>query len=250
MNSLMTRNLEHVKIIRFTGGEPFINQEQTNLIIDALYTLNKNKPQNLSLVVIQTNGIGLKAREGLSDIAKLRRLPIVFEVSFKGTNATEYQYLTHQEFINLKQAQNIMTNQFEGYNYLSSKFKEIPNISVLARLGIFHSSVKHPTFSFVYPTGNLMFNPAQWDEEFIMLLEHQASLWGNLFDGKLVVEKLKTPGDGNPGMGKRYRGIIDKLKEKGVLNEGRIDLPFQYHQSYIYKKGNEIYWLAAQKLIS
>ena len=177
------------------------------------------------------------------------RLPILFEVSLKGSNTKEYQYLTYEHPVTASQAESILKKQIRGYEILCEKSESHKNISVLARLGIFHSSINKPTFYFVYPgTKELMFNPKNWSPEILKLLTDQRRIWGDLFDNRLVVEKLKTPADRSPGIGRRYRHIINILKTKDLLQEATVLLPPEFKNSYFYKRGNEVYWRCSSRL--
>jgi len=199
------------------------------------------------LIIVQTNAISIENKN--IDELFTSELPILFEVSLKGTNTREYQYLTQQDPINPIQAKSIMEKQIIGYDYIDAKSQGSRGTGLLARLGIFHSSVKRPTFTFVFPdTGDLMFNPEYWSHEFSHILSSQTKLWGPSFERKLVVEKVKTPADGTPGIGKRYRAIIESLKEKRLLNESKSTLPSIYASYYFYRRGNEIYWKCAEYL--
>ncbi len=244
------RSCEHldiVKIIRFTGGEPFISQEQIDGMIEELTILEHQNLRSLDLVVLQTNGLTIEKKDliGFSSI----NLPLLFEVSFKGTTIKEYEYLTFKEVTAKEIASKLMDGQHHGYQHISSLFRSTNNIAVLARLGIFHSSVNVPTFKFIFPeTTNLMFAPDKWDERMREVLKDQVSIWNGTYENKLVVEKLKTPADGSPGMGRRYRAIIDTLKAKKMIEEKKASLPKIFGMTYFYKRGNEIYWRAAKKL--
>ncbi len=81
-------------------------------------------------------------------------------------------------------------------------------------------------------------------------MSDQVGIWGGVFEGKTVVEKIKTPADGSPGMGKRYRAIIDKLKSQRLVEESKSALPRPCKERYFYKRGNEVYWRAARALSS
>lgn len=244
LSSLTQRSLENIKIIRFTGGEPLLHQEQIDGMIYELQKIAKHQLINLELIVIQTNAISAKNNniDGLLQF----ELPIIFEVSLKGTNIREYQYLTGEYALNKSQAGSIFKKQIEGYNIISSKCGVSNHIAVLMRLGIFHSSVNRPTFKFIFSdTKELMFNPNDWSPEFAQVALDQKMIWGQTFEGKVLVEKIKTPADGSPGIGKRYRNIIEQLKRKGLLEELISVLPNEYHNRYLYKRGNEIYWRCA-----
>ncbi len=249
ISTLTNQNLDSVKIIRFTGGEPLLCQEQVDAILQELFKIQHHVDGNLDLIVIQTNAIAVKKLN--FDVFRKITIPILFEVSFKGTNIKEYQYLTFKDCVTEKAAEKIMSGQVEGYRIISEKFSMQPNIGILARLGIFHSSVKEPSFKFIFPdTHKLMFNPDSWDDRISDILEEQNNLWGDIFEGKFVLEKLKTPADGSPVMGKRYKEIIELLKLSGLLVEEKSKLPNQFQQKYFYKRGNEIYWKAARAISS
>ena len=244
LSSLTRSNLANVKIIRFTGGEPLLHQEQIDGMTYELQRIAKHKLINLDLIVIQTNA--MSAKDNNIDELLQFELPIIFEVSLKGTNVREYRHLTSEYSLNKFQAESIFKKQIEGYNIISSKCGISNHVAVLMRLGIFHSSVNRPTFRFIFPdTKELMFNPNDWSPEFAHVVLDQKMIWGQTFEGKVLVEKIKTPADGNPGIGKRYRNIIEQLKCKGLLEESKTVLPNEYHKRYFYKRGNEIYWRCA-----
>lgn len=239
--NLYERVNERIRFIRFTGGEPLLSQVQVDGMVREI-SLIEEKGLNLDLIIIQTNGLYVK-KLNLNGFLKLG-LPILFEVSFKGTNSREYSYLTFDSPIPLDRAEKILNLQVSGYFYLKEMFHYKENIAVLARLGIFHSSLRRPQFKFVYPdTNSLMFDPNNWASMIWDVFTDQSRFWGKTFGGKLVVEKLKTPADGSPGMGKRYRRIIEILKSKRLLIEDtrKTPLPDVFREKYYYKRGYEIY---------
>jgi uncharacterized Fe-S cluster-containing radical SAM superfamily protein len=243
LSDLRRVSLEDVKIIRFTGGEPLISQNQINCMIAELSARENLIRENVDLIVVQTNGIGIQGR----DISKFGNLslPLLFEVSFKGTNLAEYQYLTFDNPISPDLAESFFSQQTQGYKHLLDTFADKDNIAVLARLGIFHSSLNSPTFKFVYPSkrGSLMFAPSKWDQRFRDVWLSQKSIWKETFSGRIVVEKIKTPADGSPGIGRRYRAIIEQLKARDLLLEDskRTKISDEFRERYWYKKGYEIY---------
>ena len=236
-------SLEDVKIIRFTGGEPLMFQNQIDGIVRELSAREDTIKEYVNLVVVQTNAIGIGERS-LKEFSRLQ-VPLLFEVSFKGTNVAEYQYLTFENPTSSGSAESVLSKQVEGYRHLAKVFADNENIAVLARLGIFHSSLNSPTFKFTYPSneGALMFAPSRWDKRFYDIWFDQKAIWGETFEGKMVVEKLKTPADGSPGIGRRYRAIIDHLKSKGLLLEDtrKSAIPQEFRERYYYRKGDEIY---------
>jgi organic radical activating enzyme len=237
-------NLDRVRIVRFTGGEPLLYQHQICAIAQAMAAVVSSKPKAPPLFIVQTNAVLSPA----VDITPLLQttLPLLFEVSLKGTNEREYQYLTYQEALAPEAAQALMRKQLNGYAKISELCHSPANIRVLARLGVFHSSRTSPTFAFVFPgTNELMFHPGSWSQGFKDVLADQKTIWGQAFDGKVVVEKLKTPGDGSPRMGPRYRAIIDHLKALQLLQESKRKLAPEFAANYFYKKGNDVYWKCA-----
>lgn len=250
LSNLSKKPLNNVKIIRFTGGEPLISQVQIDGIIRELFKIEDMKLPNLDLIVIQTNAIGIENRDidGFQNL----NLPILFEVSFKGTTIEEYRYLTFENPISEEKADNIFESQMRGYKHLVKSFENKKNISVLARLGIFHSGINRPMFKFVFPfdKNKLMFNPNNWDLRIHDLFQDQKRIWKDIFHGKIVIERLKTAADGSPGMGKRYRNVIEHLKLKNLLIEdpSKLPLPKIFKEKYYYKRGNEIYLAASYKI--
>ncbi|MCD6530437.1 4Fe-4S cluster-binding domain-containing protein, partial [Candidatus Bathyarchaeota archaeon] len=83
LSNLSKKHLNNVKIIRFTGGEPLLSQVQIDGMIRELRKIENVKLPNLDLIVIQTNAIGIESRD--IDGFQSLDLPILFEVSFKGT---------------------------------------------------------------------------------------------------------------------------------------------------------------------
>jgi len=251
LSNLRHRITDDTRTIRFTGGEPLISQDQINGMIKELNKIERKEFPNLDLIVIQTNAIKVEQK----DLAhfNIQEFPLLFEVSLKGTNISEYKYLTFDHPISDEKAKSILNQQMTGYGHLVNIFERFQNINVLARLGIFHSSLNKPTFKFVYPfdQNHLMFNPEQWAPQIYDLFEDQRRIWGSRFDGKMVIERLKNPGQGSPGMGKRYRRIIEHLKSKNVLLEdrGKTSLPQIFKDKYCYKNGDLIYQLALKSLV-
>lgn len=249
LSDLSNVDISKIKTIRFTGGEPLNHQEQIDGIVRELKLIEAKNPQNLDLVIVQTNAISVSDL----NVTELfdTQLPILFEVSIKGTNITEFEHLLFEGRIDTRSAQHFMNKQLEGYEIISNACRSRNNISVLARLGIFHSSVTKPTFKFIDPTTNkLMFNPDNWDNRFLNLHLDQNEIWGDIFGEKVVVEKIKTPGDGSPNMGKRYRQVIEKLRSLEILEEKKSSLPKIYQEKYLYKKGNDVYSKIAIELAS
>jgi len=250
LSNLSGKNLSEVRIIRFTGGEPLLSQNQIDGMIRELSKIENMKLPNLDLIVIQTNAIGVENRD-ISGFQNLN-LPILFEVSFKGTTIEEYKYLTFENPISEEKADNIFESQMQGYKHLVKTFENKKNISVLARLGIFHSGINRPMFKFIFPTdkNRLMFNPNNWDPRIHELFQDQKRIWNDTFDGKIVIERLKTGADGPPGMGKRYRNVIEHLKLKNLLIEDphKLPLPKVFKEKYYYKRGNKIYSTASHKI--
>lgn len=243
LSDLRHVSLEEVRIIRFTGGEPLMSQNQIEGILRELFARQDEIMENIDLVVVQTNAIGITTRN-LQEFSDLH-LPILFEVSLKGTNATEYRYLTFPNPISHHEAESIFSQQVQGYTHLTRIFADEENIAILARLGIFHSSLNNPQFKFIYPSNmhSLMFVPSGWDDRFHNIWLDQRTIWNETFDGKMVVEKLKTPGDGSPVMGRRYRAIIEHLKSRNLLVEDleKPRIPEEFRAKYFFKRGNQIY---------
>lgn len=246
LSELQKQDYSNVKIIRFTGGEPLLNQNQVDSIIDELRKLQKNidiRP----LIVIQTNGLNINNID-VNGFFELK-YPILFEISLKGTNAFEYRYLTFDKAINMTSAQELFNKQVEAYHNICNLFMHNDNIAILARLGIFHSSLTSPSFKFVFPnTNDLMFNPSNWDNAIINIVEDQRVKWKDSFKGKFLVEKIKTPGNGTPVMGQRYRKIINDLKLKNLLVEAKSSIPRIYNDNYIYLSGYDTYRIIAEQL--
>lgn len=250
LSFLNQHSLDSVRIIRFTGGEPLMSQAQIRGIIRELSRIQEQELESLDLIVIQTNGLDVATKD-LTEFGNLS-LPLLFEISFKGTNVDEYRWLIFERAINIREAESFLKKQFEGYMHLVKTFKDKENALVLARLGIFHSSLNKPTFKFVYPNDKkrLMFNPADWSPHILEVYQNQKGIWDETFDGKMVIEKIKTPADGSPGIGKRYRRVIEHLKSKNLLVEEvtKIPLPKVFKEKYFYKRGNEVYE-SAQRLL-
>jgi len=231
--------MEHVNVIRFTGGEPLMSQAQIDGMVNELSVIeNQTQPD---LTVIQTNAINVEKRnlDGFNDLTS----PVLFEVSFKGTNVTEYRYLTFSNPILVERAKKIFDEQVEGYKHLVDTFEEKRSIEVLARLGIFHSGLKQSKFRFVYPCDQkrLMFNPKDWDADFRQIYLDQQRIWNGIFDGKMVIERIKTRASGVPGMGQRYGRVIQLLRAKNLVIVDESPLPKIFGQTYYYGRGNEIY---------
>ena len=187
LSQLSQMNMSGIKFIRFTGGEPLLSQRQVDGIIREISMLEKGNPPDLDLVIIQTNALDAEKRE-LNDLLELE-VPILLEVSLKGINAREYACLSYDAAIPIEDAKRIFDRQKRGYVHLAEKCRRAKNISILARLGIFHSSLNRPTFKFVFPdTRQLMFNPRNWSPDIVDILLDQNRIWGKTFESKLVVE--------------------------------------------------------------
>jgi uncharacterized Fe-S cluster-containing radical SAM superfamily protein len=139
--------------IRFTGGEPTLQWPD---LVKSLIFISQEIPKQLSRppILFQTNGIEIGA--GRVDLDMLKYDPdqqFLFELSLKGTNKNEFSILTNKH-------EDLYEYQLEGYRRLSHFSDSMPNICIIAVLGVYHSSINQPSkYAFVEPsTGNLLFD--------------------------------------------------------------------------------------------
>lgn len=109
LSDLNQKSMEETKIIRFTGGEPLLSQTQIDGMLRELSAIENRRLSNLDLIVIQTNALNVENR----DLRGFREtsLPILFEVSLKGTNVTEYRYLTFENPVSDETAKSILAHR-------------------------------------------------------------------------------------------------------------------------------------------
>ena len=83
-------------------------------------------------------------------------------------------------------AKSLLEKQYEGYFHLVRALKNVNNVLVLARLGIFHSSITKPMFKFVYPNdkNRVMFNPKDWAPQILEIYKDQKRIWDETFGAR------------------------------------------------------------------
>jgi len=147
--------------LRFTGGEP------TLFAWDEVEYVTKCLGQDERLarvpILIQTNGIRIGEGKAPIDWLITRdNQRFLFEVSFKGTNAAEFELLTGK-------SAELYDQQFAGYDLLNDLAQTSGHVGVVAVLGVYHSAVDSTSqFTFVDPTnGSLLFDDVElWDPRF------------------------------------------------------------------------------------
>ncbi len=244
LSALLEQNFSNISILRFTGGEPLYTQQQINGMAEIINEIDRRVQHNLDIIVIQTNALSVDDMD--VDGLYQTKLPLLFEVSLKGTNSMEYRYLTSQEPIEYAKAIPIMQKQFHGYRKIAEKCHSLGNIKVLARLGIFHSGMTRPKYRFIFPeTRKIMFHPSYWCTEFNGILQDQNGTWNDVFERKFVVEKIRPSTYGTQNMSNRYRRIISLLEAKGLVEKRKTELPNIYKQKYYSNLSIHIYKKAA-----
>lgn len=150
----------HATFIRFTGGEPTLQWTGVAEVFSELHRLRHDQPPP---ILIQTNGIAIG--EGTASLEVLKATPgqrYLFELSIKGTNAAEFALLTGREPTQYR-------SQLRGLAALKSLSAQVPNVEVVAVLGVYHSSTRGPSkYAFVDPSdSHLLFeDPSRWDPDF------------------------------------------------------------------------------------
>jgi len=129
--------------LQITGGEPILNDLRTDEMVTALIQADSVAQSELR-IIYQTNGsfIGKTNRipASLSNLRSLRRTAILFELSIKGTNLSEYAILSGSG------KPEGFYDQCRAYWLLKGLISN--NISVVARLGCGHH---RNTIHFVNP---------------------------------------------------------------------------------------------------
>jgi molybdenum cofactor biosynthesis enzyme MoaA len=115
LSDLGRMNMEGINLIRFTGGEPLLSQTQVDGMIREISIIEKKNISSLNLIVIQTNALSVE-KLNLDGFLKLS-YPILFEVSFKGTNPQEYSNLVFYSKISIKRAKEILIQQARGLSF-------------------------------------------------------------------------------------------------------------------------------------
>lgn len=157
--------------IRFTGGEPTLqwaDLESTIMMLKA--TISPPRPP----ILIQTNGIEIgKGSVTLESLADDPDQYFLFELSFKGTNSDEFTLLTGKP-------PEIYRYQLSGYQRLLEFSRLHDNITVVAVLGVYHSSIKGPSkYAFVDPRSEkLLFDDYwNWDSIFSNIWQTAPQKW-------------------------------------------------------------------------
>ena len=182
-------SLGEVCWVRFTGGEPLRIKENIKEILDILSHLNDHVSKELN-ILIQTNGTTLKKIvNDLDELGDYTSLKILMEISLKGTNPEEFALLTGASNDSFYRA-------IEGYAVFDEFQKRLANVSLCARLGIFHDVRDSNALTFVYPDwrtrlknkdeGVVMFHPKNWNEEFRHIQEKEVAK-----NGCMATEYLK-----------------------------------------------------------
>jgi uncharacterized Fe-S cluster-containing radical SAM superfamily protein len=157
--------------IRFTGGEPTLQWPEVESALAALRQLN---PARKPPILYQTNGIEIgRGSVDFAELALDRNQLYLFEVSFKGTNPSEFALLTGK-------SPDLYELQLAGYKRLLEFSRANNNVSVVAVLGVYHSSTSGPSkYAFVAPeTGYFLFDDQQkWDSEFAAIWNAASLKW-------------------------------------------------------------------------
>jgi uncharacterized Fe-S cluster-containing radical SAM superfamily protein len=157
--------------IRFTGGEPTL---QWRGLSDALDQMQREITPPRPPILFQTNGIRIgKGEVDLDGLTTNPNRPYLFELSFKGTSRSEFALLTGK-------SEELYEHQVEGYHRLLELSRRSENVSVVAVLGVYHSSTRKPSkYAFVDPrSGDLLFEDlASWDPNFSSLWRSAPQKW-------------------------------------------------------------------------
>ncbi|MBA7493340.1 hypothetical protein ES702_03898 [subsurface metagenome] len=159
-----------ITYLRITGGEPILNEERANHLLELFNLMDENVSQSkfcniwkkrkspLNLVgrkniKIQTNGITIPKliNTFISELSNFRNLSFTFEVSLKGTNPSEFYVLSggfpgEIFFEQIQAIKELIRYENQGY-------------PIFARgiLGICHSE----QYDLVFPNnGKMMLNPS------------------------------------------------------------------------------------------
>lgn len=208
-----------VTYVKFTGGEPLINQPQIEDINNKIKEISKNNPK--IFYVIQTNGLIEEMESKMESLLQgLENLTskIIIEFSFKGTNVEEYQYLTRANKINQTNASLLMKQQVDNYHLVKDYIQNKGNVALLPRLGIFHSGNIQVKYRFVYPykQNMLMFQKENWSDEIKSVFEDYIN---NSKLRMIPVEPLITASSEFNQIGKRYSKIISSLLSRKIIRE-------------------------------
>jgi len=157
--------------IRFTGGEPTLQWPGLSNALDQMRNaITPPKPP----ILFQTNGVRIgKGEVDLDGLREDPKQPYLFELSFKGTNRSEFALLTGK-------SEELYEHQLEGYHRLLELSRTSENVGVVAVLGVYHSSTRKPSkYAFVDPrSGELLFeDPTTWDLNFSSLWQSAPQKW-------------------------------------------------------------------------
>ena len=216
LKDIKSPSLEQACWLRFTGGEPLRNRENLKGILTILSHLNDYVSKKLD-VVIQTNGLTLK--NYINDLRKLgdfTSLRILIEVSLKGTNPEEFALLTGAK-------KELYKRVIEGYEILDRCQKNLGNVGLCARLGIFHDVRDHNAITFVYPDWEtriededesiIMFHPKNWCEGFKRVYRREVKKRGYMAAEYLKLRSSLKP---LPNM-IRYFVPLVRLNQKNLI---------------------------------
>lgn len=157
--------------IRFTGGEPTL---QWGEIEAALAAIRQSSPARRPPILLQTNGIEIgRGRLDLGELALDPNQLYLFEVSFKGTNPTEFTLLTGK-------SPDMYEFQLAGYRRLFEFSRVNNNVAVVAVLGVYHSATGGTSkYAFVDPeTGWVLFDDQRkWYPEFTAIWSAAPLKW-------------------------------------------------------------------------
>lgn len=173
IDTLMESSKESRVFIRFTGGEPTLYWDE---LLRVFSLLGKNAQTRTIPILIQTNGI--RIGKGEIDIEALnsgdaKHLDFLFELSLKGTNSEEFGILTGRD-------SELYEFQLKGYDDLLALSRTHRKVSVVAVLGVYHSSVSgNSKYVFVNPHnyGILFENSTLWDPRFERLWNSARLKW-------------------------------------------------------------------------
>jgi sulfatase maturation enzyme AslB (radical SAM superfamily) len=201
--------------IRFTGGEPTLYWKE----LVNVFEMFANNTRTIEIpILIQTNGILIgKKKINLNDLNRdpIKKLKFLFELSFKGTNQSEFETLTQN-------SGQLYEYQLAAYEYFKIAQKKNLNISFITVLGIYHSAIKshHSKYAFVYSSDDkIMFDKHKpWHPEFERIWTESRRKW---------VESLRMSPKGVwetlwKRCGDKGAGILKKFTEGAKTNPGSI----------------------------
>ena len=206
--------------LRITGGEPFLSQSRVKHLVQTLKEINDHLKQNKSdsfRIIIQSNGslVSQHIINKLKQLEKLSNLKILFELSLKGTNECEFNFLTGM-------TSSLYNNQIKSYYAFRDMVKDSDNLFFRCRMGIGpHRRTVIFIYPETYPNNNKelsegMFLPSKWSSNFERVYQQEINSHGYLAMEHIYV----TEGGINSRTNLYIPAVVRLLEKKIILDRG------------------------------